>query len=809
MIIAYFIICCGFIFMQVLSSMMNAKMKSRNVADNGDTVEDSILMTLIGNGEDLAPMVRHSFEIGKPESLLHQLKNVVKKKEIEIEELCKLHYEEFIVAVDELRGVLVDAEELKSELASDNFRLQEIGSALLVRLEDLLESYSIKKNVTEAVKMSRICVEVLDLCIKCNKHVSEGQFYPALKAIDQIEKSYMKNIPVKTLKNLVEKRVPVIKSHIEKKVCGEINEWLVHIRSTSKDIGQKAIGFASSARQKNEDMLARQKKAEEESCLGLGDFTYSLDVEEIDENSVLKINLMPLYRAYYIHICLGIGNQFREYYYKNRVLQLSSDLQVSSFQHFLGSHQTYLAQIAGYFIVEDRVLRTAGDLLLANQVEAMWETAVSKVTLTLENQFSQMDTASHLLLVKDYVTLFGATLRQYGYDVGPILDTLTKSRDKYHELLLAECRLQIKDAIRNDSCEQMVIKESEYQSNVLCFQLQTSEIMPGFPYVAPFSSMVPDCCRIIRSFIKDSVNYLSYGGQTNFFDFARKYLDKLLIDVLNEVILSTIQSGSIGVSQAMQIAANISFLEKACDYFLQTASKQCGIPTRMVARPQTTLMAKMVLKTSRDEAYLALLDLVNHKLTEYLSLMENVNWIIDDVVQHKSDYMNEVVIYLDTILSTAQQILPLDVMYKIGNGALEHLNNSFMDTLLSDSLKRFTANAVMGINNDIKTLELFADEKFHGTRLSEIYKEGSFRGCLLEVRQLVNLLLSSQPENFMNPVIRMKNYNTLDYKKVGIICEKYKDSPDGIFGSLSNRGGKQTNRKKSMDVLKRRLKEFN
>ncbi|XP_071686504.1 exocyst complex component SEC15A-like [Rutidosis leptorrhynchoides] len=787
---------------------MNPKMSSRNVKENGDTVEDSILMTLIGNGDDLAPMVRHSFEMGKPEALVHQLKYVVKKKEVEIEELCKLHYEEFIVAVDELRGVLVDAEELKGELASDNFRLQEIGSELLLRLEDLLESYSIKKNVTEAVKMSMICVKVLDLCIKCNKHVSEGQFYPALKAIDLIEESYMKSIPVKTLKNLVEKKVPVIKTHIEKKVCGEINEWLVQIRSTSKHIGQKAIGFASSARQKNEDMLARQKKAEEESSLGLGDFTYSLDVEDIDESSVLQINLMPLYRAYYIHICLGLGDKFREYYYKNRMLQLSSDLQVSV-QHFLGSHQTYLAQIAGYFIVEDRVLRTAGDLLSANQVESMWETAVNKMTLTLESQFSQMDNASHLLLVKDYVTLLGSTLRQYGYDVGPILEALTNSRDKYHELLLTECRVQIKDAIVNDSCQQMVMKESEYQSNVVCFHLQTSDLVPAFPYVAPFSSMVPDCCRIVRSFIKDSVNYLSYGGQTNFFDFARKYLDKLLIDVLNEVLLSTIKNGNTGVSQAMQISANIAFLERACDYFLQTASKQCGVPTRMVARPGTTLMAKTVLKTSRDESYLALLDLVDCKLTEYLALNENVNWIIDDVAQHKSDYMNEVVVYLDTLLSTAQQILPLDVMYKIGNGALEHVNNSFMNTLLSDTLKRFTANAVMGINDDIKTLEQFADDKFHGTGLSEIYKEGSFRGCLLEIRQLVNLLLSSQPENFMNPVIRMKNYNTLDYKKIGIICEKYKDSPDGIFGSLSNRGGKQSNRKKSMDVLKRRLKEFN
>lgn len=792
----------------VLIVTMNHK-KSRNVTENGETVEDSILMTLIGNGEDLAPMVRHSFEMGKPETLLHQLKNVVKKKEVEIEDLCKLHYEEFIVAVDELRGVLVDAEELKNELASDNFRLQEIGSALLLRLEDLLESYSIKKNVTEAVKMSRICVEVLDLCIKCNKYVADGQFYPALKAIHQIEETYMKVIPVKTLKNLVEKRVPVIKSHIEKKVCGEINEWLVLIRGTSKEIGQKAIGFASSSRQRNEDMLARQKKAEEESCLGLGDFTYSLDVEEIDDNSVLNINLMPLYRAYYIHVCLGIGDQFRDYYFKNRMLQLNSDLQVSSVQHFLASHQTYLAQIAGYFIVEDRVLRTAGDLLSASQVQAMWETAVSKVTSNLEYQFSHMDTASHLLLVKDYVTLLGATLRQYGYDVGYILEALTNSRDKYHELLLVECREQIKDAVINDDCKQMVMKESEYQSNVLSFDLQTSDIMPGFPYVAPFSSMVPDCCRIIRSFIKDSVNYLSYGGQTNFFDFARKYLDKLLIDVLNDVILNMTKSASTGVSQAMQIAANLSFLERACDYFLQTAAKQCGVPTRMIARLQTTLMAKTVLKTSREKSYVSLVNLVNHKLTEYLSLMENVNWIIDDVAQHKSEYMNEVVIYLDTLLSTAQQILPLDVMYKVGSGALEHINNTFMKTLLSDTLKRFTANAVMGINNDFKSLEEFADERFHSTGLNEVYKEGSFRGCLLEMRQLINLLLSSQPENFMNPVIRMRNYNSLDYKKLAIICEKYKDSPDGLFGSLSKRGARQSNRMKSMDVLKRRLKDFN
>ncbi|KDO53667.1 hypothetical protein CISIN_1g003870mg [Citrus sinensis] len=790
---------------------MDAKTKRRIVTENGDTTgEDLVLATLIGNGDDLGPIVRHAFETGRPEALLHQLKSVVRKKEAEIEELCKTHYEEFILAVDELRGVLVDAEELKSDLSSDNYRLQEVGSALLIKLEELLESYAIKKNVTGAIKMGKICVQVLDLCVKCNNHITDGQFYPALKTIDLIEKNYLQIIPVKALKMVIEKTIPVIKTHIEKKVTSQFNEWLVHVRSSAKDIGQTAIGRAASARQRDEEMLDRQRKAEEQNLSGFGDFSFTLEVEDIDEDSVLKFDLTPLYRAYHIHTCLGIPSQFREYYYRNRLLQLTSDLQISSVQPFVESYQTFLAQIAGYFIVEDRVLRTAGGLLLPDQLETMWETAVAKITSVLEEQFSHMDSATHLLLVKDYVTLLGATLRQYGYEVGPVLEVLDKSQDKYHELLLEECQQQITTVLTNDTYEQMLMKkDTDYENNVLLFHLQSSDIMPAFPYIAPFSSMVPDACRIVRSFIKGSVDYLSYGMHANYFDVLRKYLDKLLIDVLNEVILNTITGGSIGVSQAMQIAANITFLERACDYFLRHAAQLCGIPVRSVQKPQATLMAKVVLKTSRDAAYITLLNLVNTKLDEFMALTENINWTTEDTSQNGNEYMNEVIIYLDTLMSTAQQILPLDALYKVGSGALEHISNSIVSAFLSDSVKRFNANAVAIINHDLKKLEDFSDEKFHITGLSEINPEGSFRRCLVEARQLINLLISSQPENFMNPVIREKNYNALDYKKVASICEKFKDSPDGIFGSLSSRNTKQSSRKKSMDMLKRRLKDFN
>lgn len=789
---------------------MNVKPKKTPVTGNGEGGDDLLFASSIGNARDLGPIVRRAFEVGQPAPLLHQLKNVVKKKEAEIEELCKTHYEEFIRAVDELRDVLVDAAELKGELSTDNLKLQEVGTALLVKLDELLECYSIKKNMTNAMEMSKDCVRVLEYCLKCNNHISEGQLYPALRTLNLIEGNYLQNVPVHALKLVIEKQILVIKSHIERKVLAEFNEWLVDIRSTSKDLGQTAIGHAASARQKDKEVLALQKEDEESDYFGSADATYTLDVEEIDEEPLLKFDLTPLYRAHHIHTGLGMQEHFRENYYKNRLLQLNLDLQISSTQPFLEYYQTFLGQIVGYFIVEDRVLRTAGGLLSSNQVEMMWETAVAKMTSVLEEQFLHIDSMAHLVAVKDYVTLLGVTLRQYGYKVGPLLEVIDNSRDKYHELLLEDCRQRIVDVVSKDTFEQMKMKkDAEYNANVKAFHLQTSDIMPAFPYIAPFSSMVPEICHVVRSFIEASVDYLSYGGNMDFYSYVKKFLDKLLIEVLNEVILKTMQGGSIVVSQAMQIVANIAVFERACDFFLQYAAQQCGISVWSVDRSEASLTAKGVLKSSRDSAYLSLLNLVNYKFDEIVALVENVNWTSDEILQDENEYVHELVIYLGSVISTAQQILPLDGLYKVGTGAFEHISNTFVGAFLSDGVKRFNASAVMSLNNDLKMIESFADERFHDTGVAEIYPEGSFRGCLAEARQLINLLMSSQPENFVNPAIRDKNYNTLDYKKVAIICEKYKDSPDGLFGSLSNRSTKQDPRKRSIDFLKRRLRDFN
>ncbi|KAF3655670.1 Exocyst complex component SEC15B [Capsicum annuum] len=788
-------------------------------ADSADKLDQLLLSAAICNGEDVAPFVRKAFASGKPETVLVHLRHFARSKESEIEDVCRAHYEDFITAVDDLRSLLSDVDSLKSSLSNSNSQLQSVAVPLLTTLDSFVEARNKCKNITLAIQSLRTCVQLVELCGRANGHLSENNFYMALKCVDSIEREFMNKTPSTTLKRMLEKQIPEIRSHIERKINKEFGDWLVEIRVVSRNLGQLAIGQASASRQREEELRIKQRQAEEQSRLSLRDCVYALEEEDDDGfngisddgkdgysnggNGVLGFDLTPLYRAYHINQTLGLEDRFKQYYFENRKLQLTSDFQVSSMTPFLESHQTFFAQIAGFFIVEDRVLRTGGGLVSKMEVENLWDTAMSKMCSVLEDQFSRMQTANHLLLIKDYVSLLGVTLRRYGYPVEALLDVLSKHRDKYHELLLSDCRKQITEALAADKFEQMYMKkEYEYSMNVLSFQLQTSNIMPAFPYVAPFSCTVPDCCRIVRSFIEDSVSFMSHGGQLDFYDVVKKYLDRLLTEVLDGALLKLINTSIGGVTQAMQMAANMAVFERACDFFFRHAAQLSGIPLRMAERGRRVFP----LTKARDAAEEMLSGLLKQKVDGFLLLIENVNWMADDPPQSGNEYVHEVIIFLETLVSTAQQILPVQVLKRVLQDVLFHISEMIVGPLLGESVKRFNVNAVMGLDVDIRMLESFAENQ--APLLSEA-DASQLKAALAESRQLVNLLLSNHPENFLNPVIRERSYNALDYRKVVTISEKMRDQSDRLFGSFGTRGSKQNTKKKSLDALIKRLKDVN
>ncbi|KAJ8774249.1 hypothetical protein K2173_009680 [Erythroxylum novogranatense] len=519
------------------------------------------------------------------QTLLHNLRHFARSKESEIEEVCKAHYQDFILAVDDLRSLLSDVDSLKSALSDSNSKLQFVAGPLLASLDYYLEAQTVSQNVHLALSQIAICIKLMELCARTNHHLSSGKFYLALKCADAIESEFLDKTPSSTLKAMLEKKIPEIRSYIER---------------------------------------------------------------------------------------------------------------------------------------------------------------------------------------KDYVSLLGVTLRRYGYPVDALLDVLSKHRDKYHELLLSDCRKQTAEALSADKFEQMLMKkEYEYSMNVLSFHLQTSDIVPAFPYVAPFSSTVPNCCRIVRSFIEDSLE---------FFDVVKKYLDRLLSEVLDGALVKLINTSVHGVSQAMQVAANMAVMERACDFFFRHAAQLSGFP----------------LTNARDKAEEMLSGLLKEKVDGFMTLIENVNWMADEPIQNGNEYVNEVIIYLETLVSTAQQILPTNVLKRVLQDILSHISEQIVGALLSDSVKKFNVNAVTGIDVDVRLLESFADSQ------STLFTEGEvsqLKIALAEARQLINLLLSNHPENFLNPVIRERSYNALDYRKVMIISEKVKDSTERLFGTFGSRGTRQNQRK--------------
>ncbi|KAF3967491.1 hypothetical protein CMV_008505 [Castanea mollissima] len=789
-------------------------------AESADKLDQLLLSSAICNNEDIGPFIRKAFTSGKPETLLHHLRHFARSKESEIEEVCKAHYQDFILAVDDLKSLLSDVDSLKSSLSTSNSKLQSVAGPLLDSLDSFLESRTVLQNVNLALGSISTCVRLIEICSRSNYHLSRNNFYMALKCLDSIETELLDKTPSSTLRRMLEKKIPEIRAHIERRVSKEFGDWLVEIRVVSRNLGQLAIGQASSARQREEDLRIKQRQAEEQSRLSLRDCVYALQDEDEDEDDQHDqhdavglsnglgndghsggFDLTPLYRAYHINQTLGLEDRFKQYYFENRKLQLTSDFQVSSMTPFLESHQTFFAQIAGFFIVEDRVLRTSGGLISKMEVENLWETAMSKMCGVLEDQFSRMQTANHLLLIKDYVSLLGVTLRRYGYPVDALLDVLSKHRDKYHELLLSDCRKQIAEALAADKFEQMLMKkEYEYSMNVLSFQLQTSDIAPAFPYVAPFSSTVPDCCRIVRSFVEDSVSFMSYGGQLDFYDMVKKYLDRLLGEALDEALLKLINTAVHGVSQAMQMAANMAVMERACDFFFRHAAQLSGIPLRMAERGRR----QFPLSRARDAAEDMLSGLLKAKVDGFMTLIENVNWMADEPPQSGNEYVNEVMIYLETLVSTAQQILPAQVLKRVLQEVLSHISEKIVGALYGDSVKRFNVNAIIGIDVDVRLLESFADNQ------APIFSDGDanqLKLALAESRQLINLLLSNHPDNYLNPVIRERSYNALDHRKVVTISEKLRDPSDRLFGTFGSRGAKQNPKKKSLDALIKRLRD--
>nr|GEW18484.1 exocyst complex component SEC15B [Tanacetum cinerariifolium] len=108
-----------------------------------------------------------------------------------------------------------------------------------------------------------------------------------------------------------------------------------------------------------------------------------------------------------------------------------------------------------------------------------------------------------------------------------------------------------------------------------------------------------------------------------------------------------------GFNQAILVAANMAVLEWACNFFFRHSTKLSRIPLRMVERSS----GGFSLTKACDAAEDMLSSFLKKKVDGFMTLIKNVKWMIDEPPQNENEYVNKVINFLETLLSTTQQIL--------------------------------------------------------------------------------------------------------------------------------------------------------
>ncbi|GLC33371.1 hypothetical protein PLESTB_000340000 [Pleodorina starrii] len=230
------------------------------------------------------------------------------------------------------------------------------------------------------------------------------------------------------------------------------------------------------------------------------------------------VDMQGLYRCVHIHRCMGRMPSLRRYYLDQRRLQITTDLAPPA--NFLEAYQSYLAQVTGFFVVEDAVRAVAPDLLSADSAALLWEAAAGSLRgvlgRALEEALAGGAPASIMLLLKDFMLLVCSALGARGFVTAPITELLTGSRLRYHDLLTASVALRVGRALASDSLAAGLEVVSEQQAAELGGRLGLPAMLdgggggaqPALPYRAPYTACLPRILQAVRGFVTDSLAYL-------------------------------------------------------------------------------------------------------------------------------------------------------------------------------------------------------------------------------------------------------------------------------------------------------------
>lgn len=744
------------------------------------------------------PTFRSILEGNSYDTLSEQLETRIRSHDKDIERICNLYYQGFIDSIRELLHVRSQAKNLNEEVLSLDTAINKESANVLAKGKELVHSRQIERNIANAIEGLSSCLPVLECYAKLLRQVKEKRYYPALKTLEQLESEQLPKVDSYRFAAQMREAVPKLKENIKKSSEVDFREFLENIRKFSPKIGEVAMRHTKQIQRRDlQTIIDDYKRDDQQQQHKNGD---AYDDEDISAQDL--IDFSPIYRCLQIYTVLNDKEFFEKDYRKQRRDQAKLVLQAPQTMHDnLEAYKVYIYSIVGFFIVEDHVMNTAGDVVIRSYLDDLWSTSLSRAVSVLSMASSSCTDPNILLRIKNLIMLSITTLKTYGYTVSQLWDLLLEMRDHYNEVLLQRWVKEFLVILdKGDFLPLEVEDQDEYDAVLERFPFHSEQLEnKPFPKKFPFSKMVPEVYHQAKEFMYACMKFSEELtlSPNEVAAMVRKAANLLLTRSFSGCLSAVFRNPSLALMQVIQIIIDTQYLEKAGPFLDDFVCKMTGTQQEIKQAPSA------MFQVARAEAEMQVSGKLCAKLDDFFDELESYNWVLVEPIGHASSFITDMIAFLQSTFHSFSYLLP-GVAQCACKKACEHIANKIYKLLLSDDVRQISTGALQQVSLDLMQCEVFA-----GTDPVPGLKDGEALRYFGEVRQLLDLLISEEWSTYLHDYGKAENrYNLVQPATIIIVLEKIREADKKTIFSLSTMKKSERDKKKLLETVLRQLKQL-
>lgn len=644
--------------------------------------------------DNWGPTFRSILEGTGYDTLSEQLETRIRSHDKDIERICNLYYQGFIDSIRELLQVRSQAKNLNEEVTMLDDALGKASAGVLSKGKDLVRARQIESNIANAIAGLSNCLPVLECYSKLIRQVKDKRYYPALKTLEVLENEHLPKMERYRFAAQMKEAVPKLKQDIKQSSEADFREFLENIRKFSPKIGEVAMRHTKENQKRNLNAIISEHNINMQRRVN-GD--YGADEEDLSAQDL--IDFSPIYRCLHIYTVLGDKEYFEKDYRQQRRDQAKLVLQAPQAMHDnLEAYKTYIYSIVGFFIVEDHVMNTAGDVVNRSYLDDLWSSSLTRAVNVLSMSSSSCTDPNILLRIKNLIMLSITTLKAYGYTVSQLWDLLLEMRDHYNEVLLQRWVNEFREILdKGDFLPLQVDNQEKYDAVLERFPFHSEQLEnQSFPKRFPFSKMVPEVYHQAKEFMYACMKFSEELtlSPNEVAAMVRKAANLLLTRSFSGCLSAVFRNPSLALMQVVQIIIDTQYLEKAGPFLDDFVCKMTGTQQEIKQAPSA------MFHVARAEAEMQVSSKLCSKLDDFFEELESYDWLLVDPIGHASSFITDMIAFLQSTFQSFSYLLPT-VAQTACKKACEHIANRIYKLLLSDDVRQISTGALQQISLDL------------------------------------------------------------------------------------------------------------